>query len=100
MLTFFAMQMRLMALLALCAERAGTRVPFADVEAALHVESGTAEGWLVKAFGKQLVDGRIDQVGRLPVRQRVLQRRCLASIASKGTATALCLGSRASRPKF
>jgi eIF3 subunit M, C-terminal helix len=55
------MQMRMMALVALCAGREGDDVPFAEVAAALKLDDGSAEAWLVRAFGKLLVDGRIDQ---------------------------------------
>lgn len=62
--------MRLMALLALCADRCGDPLPFSDVEAALRTDAGTAEAWLVRAFGKQLIDGRINQVtGEVRVRR-------------------------------
>lgn len=55
-------QMRLMALLAVCSSKEGMDVTFAEVEQALALEEGQAEGWLVQAFGKQLLDGRINQV--------------------------------------
>jgi hypothetical protein len=57
-----AVQMRLMALLALCSTKEGMEVSFKEVEQALALEEGQAEGWLVQAFGKQLLDGRINQV--------------------------------------
>lgn len=56
------MQMRLMALLAVCSSKEGQEVKFSAVEEALALDPGTAEGWLVQAFGKQLLDGRINQV--------------------------------------
>lgn len=55
-------QMRLMALLAVCCSKEGMEVSFLEVEQALALEEGQAEGWLVQAFGKQLLDGRINQV--------------------------------------
>jgi hypothetical protein len=57
-----AVQMRMMALVALCAEREGTDVTFAEVSKSLQLEGDEAEAWIVRAFGKQLLDGRIDQV--------------------------------------
>lgn len=51
-----------MALLAVCSSKEGQEVKFTAVEEALALEPGTAEGWLVQAFGKQLLDGRINQV--------------------------------------
>jgi hypothetical protein len=54
--------MRLMALLAVCSTKEGMEVSFKEVEQALALEEGQAEGWLVQAFGKQLLDGRINQV--------------------------------------
>jgi hypothetical protein len=58
------MQARMLALVALCRGREGEDVPFADVGGALALADAadSAEGWLVRAFGKNLVDGRIDQV--------------------------------------
>jgi hypothetical protein len=55
-------QMRLMALLSVCSSKEGQDVSFIEIEKALALESGQAEGWLVQAFGKQLLDGRINQV--------------------------------------
>jgi uncharacterized membrane protein YecN with MAPEG domain len=54
-------QMRMMSLVALCCDNEGAEVPFAEVNAALMLEGDDAEGWLVRAFGKMLVDGRINQ---------------------------------------
>lgn len=56
------MQIRMMALVTACAGHEGEEVAFATVQEALQVESGDAEAWIVRAFGKQLLDGRIDQV--------------------------------------
>lgn len=58
--------MRLMALLAVCSSKEGKEVSFQEVEQALALEEGQAEGWLVQAFGKQLLDGRINQVRASP----------------------------------
>lgn len=55
------LQMRMMALIALCRDREGADVPFAEVDGALALEGADAEGWLVRAFGALLIDGRIDQ---------------------------------------
>jgi hypothetical protein len=57
-----AVQMRMMALVALCAEREGTDVSFEEVSKSLQLQGDEAEAWIVRAFGKQLLDGRIDQV--------------------------------------
>ena len=63
----YVVQMRLMALLAVCSSKEGMEVSFKEVEQALALEEGQAEGWLVQAFGKQLLDGRINQVRIRPV---------------------------------
>lgn len=68
--------MRLMALLSVCASKEGQDVSFAEIEKGLALESGQAEGWLVQAFGKQLLDGRINQVRLEVVRARLCVPIC------------------------
>jgi len=54
--------MRLLALVALGSQHEGCELTFRAIEAELQLGPGEAEAWLVRAFAKQLLDGRIDQV--------------------------------------
>lgn len=93
------MQMRMLALMALCNKREGDDVPFSAVNDALALDgsagSGEAEAWLVRAFGKLLVDGRIDQVLFLPRHASVVQRfastaRCWTCTSALDSPSLLC----------
>lgn len=54
--------MRLMALLNLAGQYEGQELEFETIEAELGLGKDEAETWVVRAFGKQLLEGRINQV--------------------------------------
>lgn len=67
---------RLVALLALCGSTttSGEEVSFTAIQAALDVAPHEVEGWVVRAIGAKLLDGRIDQVRGVVAIKRATHR--------------------------
>lgn len=59
--------MRLMALLTVASRAAGGAVALSEVRGALDIPEDEVQPWIVKAIGRKLIEGKIDQV-RLLVR--------------------------------
>uniref|UniRef100_A0A7S0WQZ1 PCI domain-containing protein n=1 Tax=Chlamydomonas leiostraca TaxID=1034604 RepID=A0A7S0WQZ1_9CHLO len=75
-----ASKARLVALLALCGGKVGgEEVTFAAIQSALEVGPSEVEGWLVRAIGAKLLEGRIDQVRGVVTVTRATQRTFGAS---------------------
>ena len=66
--------MRVMALAGLAASSEGTRLAYSQVEAALQVGEAEVEGWIVKAIGAGVLEGRMDQMQQVLHVQRATKR--------------------------
>lgn len=67
-------KMRVMALAGLAASSEGTRLAYSQVEAALQVGEAEVEGWIVKAIGAGVLEGRMDQMQQVLHVQRATKR--------------------------
>lgn len=66
--------MRVMALAGLAAGSEGARLAYSQVEAALQVGEAEVEGWIVKAIGEGVLEGRMDQMQQVLHVQRATKR--------------------------
>jgi len=55
-------KMRLMALLGVASKAAGGAVALSEVQAALDVPEEQVQPWIIRAIGRKLLEGKIDQV--------------------------------------
>ena len=67
-------KMRVMALAGLAAGSEGARLAYSQVEAALQVGEAEVEGWIVKAIGEGVLEGRMDQMQQVLHVQRATKR--------------------------
>lgn len=65
---------RMMALLALGSRSTHEEVAFSDIQRALDISADQVEAWIVKAIGKKLIEGKIDQVRNVVVMSKCTQR--------------------------
>ncbi|GBF95695.1 eukaryotic translation initiation factor 3 subunit M [Raphidocelis subcapitata] len=67
-------KVRLMALLAVASRAAGGAVSLSEVQAALDIPEDQVQPWIVRAIGKRLIEGKIDQVAGTVTATRCLRR--------------------------
>lgn len=65
---------RTMALLALGCRSIHEEVAFGDIQKALDIPADQVEGWIVRAIGKKLIEGKIDQVRNVVVITKCTQQ--------------------------
>jgi translation initiation factor 3 subunit M len=63
-----------MALIAVASRAAGGAVALSEVQAALDIPEDQVQPWIVRAIGKRLIEGKIDQVAGTVTATRCLRR--------------------------